>query len=96
MTLERRLLIPLADIRAVVLECKNCGLRVTQTPEEIPVKDEAHCQCGHCWWMPEPGARTRPDSPFYDLLAALKVTRRLQGQPAIGANVYLEVDEPPS
>ena len=51
MTLENRILVGLADIAAVILECgdKKCHARVSASPDKIRIPKNCP-QCNGTWW----------------------------------------------
>ena len=48
MTIKRRLVVSLADIRAVTLQCSKCSYSVSAAPQEGLVIPE-ECPQGHAW-----------------------------------------------
>lgn len=91
MTFEHRIIVELADIRGISLECDKCTYRITMPPDsigEIPTK----CSAGHEWSIGEKIPNVQfPVLAFTDALAKL---RTLIGQKAYGFKVLLEFDDP--
>jgi predicted Zn finger-like uncharacterized protein len=99
MTSERRLLVGLADIKAVTFACKKCATRVTVGPDKVNADRFQVCpECGHVW-IPKPQqgkSATRGEAPMYDLLALLSDAIALQARETIGCRVLFEIEEPRS
>jgi hypothetical protein len=88
MTIERRLIAGIDDIKGVTFECLNCSLRHTVPPEKI---GDIPAQCPRCHhtWIPFP-----PASPLVDLASAIERIRALDKQEGNkpGFRVLLELD----
>src|SRR5436853_6031559 len=63
MTLERRFVIGLADIRAITFQCKTCGGRVTVSPDKENLEEMHNCPlCSEVWGQRAVGDGTPPTS----------------------------------
>lgn len=98
MTSERRLLIGFDDIRAVTLECKACGARLTIAPEKASADALAACpQCRETW---VPGnqasgnAYGTPVTQFLHLLPELVAAANPNTPSRYRVRVLLEIAEP--
>lgn len=88
MTVERRMIVGVGDIRAVCLECGRCKARLVSLPDKV----EALSSCPACrqpW--PETSALV---SPLKALLEAIPGARLLESQATDGVKVLLEFDAP--
>jgi len=100
MTIERRLVAGIEDIKGVCFECLNpkCGVRHTFAPDKI---GEIPLICPHCretWITSRPGGREVPAaSPFVNLVEAIARVRALLGTEGVTFNfrVLLEFEPPP-
>jgi hypothetical protein len=98
MTVERRIVLKLTDIKAVSLECIKCGRRLTSKPDDP--KTLHTCPCGQTWQFSGPDIPADAN-PFNQFLLALRdslaslAREKEQGRPSAGFHVLLEVDEPP-
>ena len=96
MTFERSIVVTLVDIRAILLECKQCGARKSIPREKIPQNGGFldKCEvCGTGWW-PE-GSYKRPPSFPNHILALLETMRDIRTiEGTVGFTVLLEMDEP--
>jgi hypothetical protein len=91
MTVERRLLVGLEDIKAVAFQCDSCKFRITMSPDDIRELPK-NCPNGHRWIIGEPEVTSVPTLiKFAELLAAL---RKLRAQKVLGYSVLFEFDEP--
>ena len=95
MTVERRLVVGLGDIRAVTFECKSCSARLTLAPDKVDPDGLTRCpSCGTTWWTtPTSGKVMTPNSRIFTFLSAIGPMRELQAE--IGFTLLLEFDEPP-
>jgi hypothetical protein len=100
MTVERKIVVGLEDIRAICFEClnKGCGAVASVSPdnfERIPQRCE---QCGEVWTpINAAGLQTSKPWVFASFAIALKAIRNLinSGQ-AMGFRILLEFKEPVS
>jgi hypothetical protein len=85
-TLERKLLVSLSDIKSLCFECRQCGSKFFRT-ERARCDVPAMCQgCGNNF-------RAGEDSPSVKLV---KVLSALQQGSDAGFRILLEIDEPPN
>ena len=97
MTVERRIVLKLTDIKAVSLECIKCGRRFTSKPDDP--KTLHTCPCGQTWQFSGPEIPVDA-KPFNQFLLALRDSLLMLASekdkgPSAGFRVLLEVDEPP-
>jgi hypothetical protein len=91
MTIVRKFLANLEEIKAVVFECNECKARIVLAPDinQPPAK----CPLGHSWdWDGFAGHQPVAYSPYVLFLLGLKKLR----EPVKGKNdftIYLEFDE---
>jgi hypothetical protein len=86
MTFENRIVFDLAEIKAVIFECKSCGARISLVPP-IPTMPPQVCPTGHHWqWNVDTGYDST-GSPFRAFLSSLA---RLQ-DPLLGNNMGFRV-----
>jgi hypothetical protein len=91
MTVERKILFGLDDIKAISFQCDSCKYRITMSPDEV--RDlPRNCPNGHRWIVGEQQAKTFPPiQMFSDNLVTL---RKLAEQKVLGFKILLEFDEP--
>jgi len=95
MTLERRIIAGLEDVRAISLECNKCRARVTFSADskvDVPVACE---RCGHPWRSANSvNAYKTNDSAVVSLVQAIPNIRILLNENALGFRVLFEFYEP--
>ena len=90
MTIERRIVISLRDIRAVIFECK-CGARSTQ-PFDTGIALPETCPRNHRWDMKSgPAVTYAPEVKFTKMLEEL--IKQAEIGPS-GFRVLLELNDP--
>jgi hypothetical protein len=92
MTVERRIVVGLEDIKAVSFECKKCRMRITSVPDDIKEIPE-FCRCGQAWESFDPEGYKTARSPFAAFVKAIGKIRDQLGNNAIGYRILLEFDE---
>jgi hypothetical protein len=90
MTIERKLLFGLDDIKAISFQCSDCKYRVTMSPDDIKGVPK-NCPNGHRWLVGEP--QTKVIAPLAMFAETLVTLVRLTEQKALGYRVLLEFDE---
>lgn len=96
MTVERRIVAALADIKAIELECHACKRRIAMPPAlftQIPTR----CGGSNCGaqWRPEKHTHTDTGADDFNRFAAgLQTLRLLTEQGALGFSILLVFDEP--
>ena len=81
MTVEKRMVAGLGDIKAVIFECGKCRTRLTLRPEEIQLPRECpHPQCGQEWLSELEQDVRAPSSPHLQFCNALKQIRGIANQ----------------
>jgi hypothetical protein len=97
MTLERRFLVGLEDIAAVVFECNHCHARISLSPDNIGVLKGNCPRCTYSWQFLEPASAplvpNLSKSYFTNFTEALGKIRRMEPQ-TIGFKLLLEFKEP--
>jgi hypothetical protein len=100
MTLEHRMVVGLGDIRAVTLECKKCGARLTLSPEKLTERSLNQCpMCRDIWLEPTHVSTTTHASEFLRFLLLLGDAQKAQQKGSDSearVRVLLELDVPPS
>ena len=91
MTIERKLVVSLGDIKSVSFQCNDCLYRVTISPEQIGGIPNA-CANGHRWLHGEHQVAQR--QPLVKFLEALVELRTLMANKVLGFQILLELDEP--
>lgn len=95
MTVERRLVISLDEIKSIVLECTSdgCRSRTTFSPDKVDNTPQT-CPQGHRWtWEVQGEQRNPTTSPIWAWLILLKRLRDPIGNNR-GFRLLLELDEP--
>ncbi len=95
MTVERRIIAGLEDIKAISLECKSCHSRVTFSADrkiDVPLSCE---RCGKPWRSPQSVSAYRTnDSAIVNLVQSIATIRTLISEDSIGFSILLEFEEP--
>ena len=91
MTVERRIIFGLQDIKAVTFECYACKSRLSFSPDEL-IKIPQHCGCGQRWVVGD----VPTNSPFRKFTDSLYTVRNTIKPETAGFRILLEFDEPPS
>ncbi len=94
MTIERKLLVSLEEIKAIVLKCtsEGCSSRTVFSPDRTDTIPQ-HCPHGHTWIWEVSGDRPKIDSPIWSWLQLLKRLRDPMNQNC-GFKIFLEFEEP--
>lgn len=96
MTVERKIIVGLGDITALILECKNCSTRVVLSPD----KAEIPRSCPSCpqQWLPAAPPKVESTvSVFANFIEAIRKIRDMQsssGDEWPKFRILLEFDEP--
>jgi hypothetical protein len=95
MTLERRFLAGLDDIKAVCFECNKCQTRIVvsaDSPYDVPIKCE---KCGHPWRSSTSLSRyASSDSVIVTFVNAIPTLRTLLREQTNGFRILLEFEWP--
>lgn len=97
MTSERRLLIGFDDIRAITLECKRCGVRLTIAPEKANPDDYVTCPGCRTSWITrraETGRTGGASFAFLHLLPELVQKAAPDADTRDGVRILFEVSDP--
>jgi hypothetical protein len=91
MTIERKIVVGLNDIKAISLQCEKCEFRVSMSPDKGtgPILG---CPHGHEWSKGEIETSHLP--PLQRFASSLEKLRILMGQKTLGFKILLEFDEP--
>lgn len=93
MTIERKILFGLSDIRTISYACNKCGARVTFPSGPAKEPSNACYACGHPWRM-EPKQQSPfsgEPSMYIALLQAISTIKALEKE--LGFKVLFELDE---
>lgn len=102
MTFEKRIVASLTDIKLISYECRECGAKISFSPEKT-LEPQSQCfQCQAPWRPatyksdddPSLSARYVRESPFYRFLEALGHLRNPDVSAGLGFRVLLEFEEP--
>jgi hypothetical protein len=95
MTVERRFVAGLADVRAVTLECTRCKSRLTLAPEKVDATSLHSCpSCAQDWLSSAGSHEARGDTATYALVDALRRACEEQSKNRHGFRLLFEFDEP--
>jgi hypothetical protein len=99
MTVERRLVVGLKDIRAVTCECKKCGARLTLNTDSLrtALTTGRLSECPSCreFWLAASVTNGRKfTSETVMLLNAFALSAETQEAETIGVRILFEFDEP--
>jgi hypothetical protein len=98
MTIERKIVFALNDIKSISYECANCGARAT-FPLGAELEPSAACyNCKNQWKPTQPNYLGRPEeiSAFKAFLRSLNEIRTLGKEKVIGFKMVFELDELPA
>jgi hypothetical protein len=91
-TIERRFVVGLDDIKSIVFECYSCKARLAISPDDDRAIPRGCPRCNEPWVDP-----TRPsisaESEFTNLAVAVKQIRSMRAE-ACGFRLLLEFNEP--
>jgi len=92
MTVERKWVVKLNDVKAVTFQCAraNCEARITVSPTERNFQWPQACPMGHRWEFYETERRHSRDARFLIALQDIVTAKDSES----GFNVLLEFDEP--
>jgi hypothetical protein len=97
MTIERKLIVGIEDIKAVVFECKSCLSRMSILPKEGASKN-IPTACPYCraeWWNFQTSARAPVFSLAHLFVESIERLRSLANEGVeLGARILLELEEP--
>lgn len=100
MTVERRIVVSLGDIRAVIFQCKSCATRVAVPPDKLDNATALLDKCSVCdagWWSQNATKLlTQPAASFVVFLRALGQIGTPDASETVGFTLSLEFDEPRS
>jgi DNA replicative helicase MCM subunit Mcm2 (Cdc46/Mcm family) len=98
MTIERKVIFGLEDIKALVFECNECSARVSISPRDgKSINMPSKCpQCPQKWLALDLAQHDSVGSPVTNLISSIE---RLRAIPAVvlkemGFRILLEFDEP--
>jgi len=91
MTVERKIVVGLGDIKSVSFQCDACKYRVTMSPDEVR-EIPRNCPSGHRWIQGEQEVSQFP--PLLKFAENLSKLRTATGQKLLGFQILLEFDEP--
>lgn len=98
MTIERKLVANLLDIRALVLECKTCHARVSVDPDKANELTPYQCPVCSAPWAtgrtPNARAFASATATFVALLPDVRKAVRGEGDTNVGFVIHFEFDEP--
>ena len=93
MTIERKIIIGIEDIKAVTFECTACLSRLSVNPERIGPKP---LKCPHCQqnWSWIEGRSGTSASPFVSFTESIERLRALatNGDVSVGFRILLQFD----
>jgi len=93
MTFERRIVVSLDEIAAVVLECTRCGAKSVSAPEHMTLPP-AFCPNGHGWNWNVQSELTETGAPLVAWVLSLNRLRLRDVPQAYGFKVFLEFKDP--
>lgn len=94
MTIERKIVVGLDDIRTVIFECMGCHSRLSISPDKMDRFPQRCSRCPQQWIMLDPASPSSADPPLSNFLRGLMESRVLIKSGTIGVRVLLEFDEP--
>ena len=93
MTIERRIVVGLQDVKAVTFECEACHSRITMNPDRARDIPEQCAECKKKWAPHGFGMSGTAMSPFLNFVEAL-AKLRIIGTNTAGFSILLEFEEP--
>ena len=97
MTIERRLVADIKDIKGVCFKCESCGLRHTVPPDKIGDIPRKCPRCQNTWIHFPPSAHTPEAIPFVDLASSIERVWEMDNSkdgPKPGFRILLEFEAP--
>lgn len=97
MTVEHRILLGIADLKAVVCLCTKCGARLSIKPADIKVKSLESCPaCGRSWVRLDIGSHGHHFRPSVKLLEAIleMATMSETDTTESGVTILFEFEDP--
>jgi hypothetical protein len=91
MTIERRIIAGLEDVKYIVFQCNECAFRISMSPDDIRQIPE-NCLGGHKWEVGQQEAKVL--SPLRSFTTSFQQLRILIGQKSFGFRILLEFEEP--
>lgn len=97
MTIERKIIVGIEDIKAISIECLSCNAILTVPAHKLGDFPKS-CQQPNCeskWGVP-PSSLKEMESPFVNFISSIKSIRGLtpEGIRKSGFRILLEFDEP--
>lgn len=95
MTVERRIVAGIDDIKSVSLECVQCKSRLTFSPDATQSFPES-CGCGKQWRVPGALANNlrTADSVLLTFVESIPRVRQVFKEIPVGFKILFEFDEP--
>ena len=93
MTFERKIIVGLEEIKALVFQCNECEAR-TVIPIGKLSSIPTECPTGHSW--DANAAPDSPKSPYFAFMFSLKRLMDPQYEKAARFKIFLELEEPKS
>ncbi len=93
MTIERRILVGLRDIKALSFECNKCHARISVSPDAGKVPAYQCPECEHPWRGSDAYTNKEVTTPYVALVKAISTLRSLNNN-AEGFTILLEFEEP--
>jgi DNA replicative helicase MCM subunit Mcm2 (Cdc46/Mcm family) len=93
MTFERKVVVSLDEITAIVFECTRCGSKVVTTPERMTLPP-TFCPNGHGWNWNIESEHKEVAAPAGAWLASLNRLRLKDTVQSYGFRILLEFKEP--
>ena len=95
MTIERKFVVGLEDIKTISFECVACSSRMTVLADNIGAIPSRCQHCNHDWSLLNPSAYDFGGSPFLNLTMAIQQIRSLPKDGLKpGFRVLLEFEQP--
>lgn len=90
MTIERRIVVGLEDIKRISFQCEKCAFRITMSPQEIV---EIPMGCPNHSWLHGNLRQMNANSVMY-FLSGLNALRSVTSEVSMGFKILIEFDEP--
>ena len=92
MTIERRFVAGVGDIKAICFECVTCCARVSRSPSPRLVIPFTCPDCGKSWVIPHNREPVESETSFHNLVRAVCDIKTISENPPF--KILFEFDEP--
>ena len=98
MTVERRIIVGLEDIKTLAFQCKSCTAKFSYNPDTVSSVPFRCPACGHVWRAEEQAPYEPSEAAFVQLVKSISQIRTAiqKRTGVIGFRILFEFEEPKS